>query len=226
MATPRYHGPSPFLRRLRFADRNASLRLAARHGNTGRFGKFGIPKGGGLRILLRDEAAGVVFGYMGNNNSEGRLHRIEDCREIFLKYEGERHEMIERYGWNRLLNADARRRIAVGEDGSPPYKGAVDAASADGVVLSSAITHSTSGGNATVMERVSANNTLAEPDMLLDFDEFLVWLKQVSPTMEWEWRHQVPSLTPSTLSSSRQTATPSSRTSGVSEISWDAAFAA
>ena len=93
MATPRYHGPSPFLRRLRFADRNASLRLAARHGNTGRFGKFGIPKGGGLRILLRDEAAGVVFGYMGNNNSEGRLHRIEDCREIFFKYEGERRAL-------------------------------------------------------------------------------------------------------------------------------------
>ena len=40
MATPRYHGPSTFLRWLRFADRNASLRLAARQGNTGRFAKY------------------------------------------------------------------------------------------------------------------------------------------------------------------------------------------
>ena len=139
-----------------------------------------------------------------------RSRRIEDCRNIFLKYNGQHHELIEkemrelghtdfhrrslyrrfergscktgwieRYGWQRLLKDRAR----AAETRAAETRRRWDAA--------------TQGENPEELPQGSRHQIAASLRPTLsasipnDFDAFREWLKVVSPSMNWEWRHQV-----------------------------------
>ncbi len=162
------------------------------------------------------------------HNTEEFLQRIEDCRELYLKYGGENHELIERkmrilghhdfhrrilyrrfergtckpgwietYGWRSLLSeppavaggltqptAETQRR----EDatGIWPQINAVDADKNQNNILSLSALSASSAAN-----YPQSPATAGGTDTAADFDAFKEWLKRVSPTMTWEWKHQV-----------------------------------
>ena len=166
---------------------------------------------------------------------ENRLQRIEDCREIYLKYGGEQHELIERemralghrdfhrrsmyrryergtckegwigrYGWERLVkmqNAQCRVQNESKEQ-SVPARGNSDSyrwseaepvvrpASQPSVCNTRHIVGEQSGYGEFPNSNLQPPATASGSD-LSDFDEFRQWLKAVSPSMKWEWRHQV-----------------------------------
>ncbi len=134
---------------------------------------------------------------------ERRQQRIEDCRELYLKYGGEDHELIEkemrelghrsfhrrilyrRYergscdtGWIERFGWDRLVKMQNAEKSSTPYEGGVAAASADGVVLSA--------GNGSPHSTNSTNSTNS-----LDFDDFKEWLQSRTPSYRWDFKHQV-----------------------------------
>ncbi len=144
-------------------------------------------------------------------NTEEFVQRVQDCRELYLKYGGEHHELIEKemrelgyrdfhrrslyrrfergtckpgwietYGWRSLLK---EMRSAERSEDTPVL---MDAASA-----SRLNTHNHTSLHNDVHH---AGGTGVEDKSVLapsDFDEFKEWLKRVSPSMEWEWKHQV-----------------------------------
>ena len=166
-----------------------------------------------------------------------RLQRIDDCRELYVKHEGQHHELIEsemralghgdfhrrslydrfergkhkagwigRFGFNALVRrvkekADheaqiAAMRVRMGFDveealvSEPPaVAGGLTSPTTTIDVLKTPVSYVAS-------DNELANNHLQPPATaggsdLPDFTEFLAWLKQVSPTMTWEWKHQV-----------------------------------
>src|SRR5438445_9041464 len=101
---------------------------------------------------------------------ERQQQRIEDCRELYLRHGGERHELIERemrlMGHRDFHRRSLYRRFERGtckagwidrfgwerllrdaEKSSPPYEGGVADVSSDGVVLSSALDQSSVNAN-------------------------------------------------------------------------------
>src|SRR5258706_10978864 len=140
-----------------------------------------------------------------NNDHEAPMQRIEVCREIYLKFGGEHHEVIEqemreigyadfhrrclyrrfergtckegwigKYGWERLLS-------------EPP-------ASAGGQNVELATTNwppAHAGGSDPLRPHSENPHSAFGTPHLEDFTEFQNWLKQVSPSMGWEWKHQV-----------------------------------
>ena len=178
-----------------------------------------------------------------------RLQRIDDCRELYLKHEGQHHELIEsemralghgdfhrrslydrfergkhkagwigRFGFNALVRrvkekadheaqiASMRERMGFDVDETADYtaetqrrgegegekrrKGdgeLVDSANASPILPISPSHHLLFS----LPQRLSDSAVKMPGDTLPDFTEFLAWLKQVSPTMEWEWKHQV-----------------------------------
>jgi predicted phage terminase large subunit-like protein len=147
--------------------------------------------------------------------SEERAQRIEDCRELYWKYEGRHHELIERdmramgytdfhrrvlyrrfergratMGWIErygLERAAFRRGSPAGQgrgDDLRPGRAAVCWDAEDGDM-------GLSGDDGPAVSAKPEGGVMVDDARLTDFDEFLKWLKQVSPSMEWEWRHQV-----------------------------------
>lgn len=137
------------------------------------------------------------------NNSTQDSERINAAREIFIEQNGQGLEKLERkmrergyhdfnrrilndrfergrhrpgwiglYGWRRLLKP------------KPPTSGKVE--------------ESRSEGAEGVADRCDAapapqrlHSSTPQLDYTLDFDDFQNWLKQVSPGMTWDWKHQV-----------------------------------
>jgi len=176
---------------------------------------------------------------------EDKLRRIGDCRELFLKYAGGSHELIEaemrelghtdfhrrilyrrfergrcrtgwieRFGWERLLagrsadtlvrNAGSSGVTAISSsqvDQSPGSSASLRRTLADrsvrapsGVTAISSSQVDQSPGSSASLRRTLADKSVRSPDTNIfsqDFDEFQEWLKAVSPTMTWDWKHQV-----------------------------------
>ncbi len=115
---------------------------------------------------------------------------------------------IETYGWRSLLrNSDRGLRIEEEEaggnatsDGNAGIPACQDAKASnrDANILATGSADTLHAGGTGVAGRdacVSADAAATPPayasGSASDFDEFLSWLKRVSPGMEWEWRHQV-----------------------------------
>ncbi len=162
-------------------------------------------------------------------DNEQKKQKIQACRELYLKYKGQHHELIEaemrelgytdfhrrclyrrfergrlrsgwieQYGWPSLLKAanDAN----AGNAGALACTDAVAASGEASYASSLDDTERTpAGGTGGTGEGACApgkrgvpgnrrfNRTVAEND----FEDFQKWLKHVSPSMSWTWKHQI-----------------------------------
>lgn len=145
------------------------------------------------------------------NNSTQDYERIDAAREIFIEQNGQGLEKLERkmrergyhdfnrrilndrfergrhrpgwiglYGWRRLLRKSEPLASAggTGEAVQATWEPTSDAHTA----------HSPDVANAAIWKPPAY---AGGSDYTLDFDDFQNWLKQVSPGMTWDWKHQV-----------------------------------
>ncbi|MEJ7625101.1 MAG: phage terminase large subunit [Pyrinomonadaceae bacterium] len=152
------------------------------------------------------------------DHQEARVERIDACRELYLKHEGRHHELIEKemralghkdfhrrimhdrfergrytagwinqYGFDSLVRERKKKALNVDRLAA----GLMRADSTDGTVqpLSehSVETAGTDHDGSAYNAPIGGGETIPMPD----FPEFLEWLKKVSPSMTWEWKHQV-----------------------------------
>ncbi len=132
---------------------------------------------------------------------EARLQRIDDCRNLYLKYNGKNHELIERE-MRELGHADFHRRIMYDRFERGRHRpGWIGSYGFNSLVreqnLRRGVEEERSGGVGEELETTPLPTSFtppllhsAKPD-LPDFPEFQAWLQTVSPSMEWEWKHQV-----------------------------------
>ncbi len=132
---------------------------------------------------------------------EARLQRIDDCRNLYLKYNGKNHELIERE-MRELGHADFHRRIMYDRFERGRHRpGWIGSYGFNHLVrernLRRGVEEERSGGvgEESETETLLTSSTpplphSAKPE-LPDFPEFQEWLRTVSPTMHWEWKHQV-----------------------------------
>ncbi|MBK8465365.1 MAG: hypothetical protein IPL32_05995 [Chloracidobacterium sp.] len=143
------------------------------------------------------------------NNREEFIQKLHDCRDLYLKHDGQNHELIEKemreMGYRDFHRRSLYRRFERGtctpgwietygfewllkqqrEQQKAAAKKAKAAASADGVVLSNE-PQAESYVQTTALPVVNK-----EASSLPDFEEFKDWLKRTWPKMTWEWKHQV-----------------------------------
>ncbi len=156
--------------------------------------------------------ATFVVIYIMNVDRQANLKRISDCRDLYLKYGGQQHELVEQEmrdlgytdfhrrilyrrfergrctsGWIERYGFDA---IIRQQRQDAKLSRAVAASHTDGPAASDS-----DGADAMMSENAphfpQPENYIEAPYPLNDFDDFKNWLKQVSPTMNWEWKHQV-----------------------------------
>ncbi len=132
---------------------------------------------------------------------EARMQRIDDCRNLYLKYNGKNHELIERE-MRELGHADFHRRIMYDRFERGRHRpGWIGQYGFNHLVreqlLSRGVEEERSGGGERSSESMPLPTSSTPPLLpsakpeLPDFPEFQEWLKTVSPSMEWEWKHQV-----------------------------------
>ena len=117
--------------------------------------------------------------------------RIDDSRELYLKYEGRQHELIEKE--MRLLGYhDFHRRILYSrfERGRhrPGWIGRFGWER-----LLTAELRIENGELRMEGEKPARNSqfSILNSQLTNGFDEFVDWLKRVSPALTWDWKHQV-----------------------------------
>src|SRR5688572_2505563 len=136
----------------------------------------------------------VVFFNMTIHN-EGQLQRIEDCRELYLKHGGRRHGDIERE-MRALGHTDFHRRILYSRFERGHHRaGWIERYGFGTGAQASRLQGRDSGLTPSPTAPVTppkgggvAGGDACAPG---DFDEFQSWLKSVSPSMTWSWKHQV-----------------------------------
>jgi predicted phage terminase large subunit-like protein len=142
------------------------------------------------------------------NDIEREL-KVEDCRRLYLKHDGKRHELIEkemralghgdfhrrvlhrrfergrcrmgwieRYGFERLLKDKGKLRIENGELQEIGNNAPVPLDVPQGCAFPAGV----------ITEQSAAVAKHVFDDK---FDEFKLWLEQVSPGMTWDWKYQV-----------------------------------
>ncbi len=127
--------------------------------------------------------------------------KIDECKRLYTRYGGRHHELIEKEmrvrGWTqftrRILYTRNERgsfvpgwieRFGWREPGNAGTLARTDA-EASGRNLEFHQRHAAGNGVAGRVARVPAKGRIKATD-----DPFHAWLKQVSPSMHWDWKHQ------------------------------------
>src|SRR5688500_17360966 len=129
------------------------------------------------------------------DDNQAKLKRIEDCRELYLEHGGRRHELIER-DMRARGHADFHRRILYSRFERGHHRaGWIERYGFGTGAQASRLQGRDSGLTPSPTAPVTppkgggvAGGDACAPG---DFDEFQSWLKSVSPSMTWSWKHQV-----------------------------------